>query len=347
MEEHFLNYFTLEFFGRVESEAFGKSSFFRNTYPDYSLVIRSAYRTTGLDECAVKINDRDFSNEEYDYNLNVGDLFLTAVNLFDLDSRLDDFINDLANKSKCVSDAFVSTKIVNPVGNEFLELYRKFKNANSELALFYSFYNTSEADRKNNECMLFSFIGAAIDDAYEKNDRINTELLKKTIFTYPFLDTINLQMKFNEEGNTIYSFGKFWDAVVFDLHEMLKLKSIICKCENCGKLFIPLARSDEKYCDYTYMDGKSCKQLGYENKVKNDGVLSQYRKIYKTQNARKQRNSHIPQIAERFKAWAEFAKKQLESCQNGEQSLDSMVEAISGDSWMKEGANNADNPETR
>ena len=52
-------------------------------------------------------------------------------------------------------------------------------------------------------------------------------------------------------------------------------------------------------------------------------------------------------MAERFKAWAEFAKRQLESCQNGEQSVGSMVEAISGDSWMKEGALTADDPETR
>lgn len=136
-------------------------------------------------------------------------------------------------------------------------------------------------------------------------------------------------------------------AIYFDAVQTIKKGIQIKRCQNCKKYFVPSVRSDEIYCDNIFENGKTCKQLGYENKVKNDKVLSQYRKIYKTQNARKQRNSHIPQIAERFKAWTEFARKQLESCQNGEQSLDSMVAAISGDSWMKEGALNADDPETR
>lgn len=136
-------------------------------------------------------------------------------------------------------------------------------------------------------------------------------------------------------------------AIYFDAVQIIKRGIQIKKCQNCKRYFVPLTRSDEIYCDSIFENGKTCKQLGYENKVKNDEILCQYRKIYKTQNARKQRNSHIPQIAERFKTWADFAKKQLEACQRGEQSLENMVAAISGDSWMKEGANHADDSETR
>lgn len=155
---------------------------------------------------------------------------------------------------------------------------------------------------------------------------------------------------FTADGNgfaEIYIINNAQAAIYFDAVQTMKKGIQIKRCQNCNKYFVPLVRSDEIYCDNIFENGKTCKQLGYENKVKNDEVLSQYRKIYKTQNARKQRNSHIPQIAERFKAWADFAKKQLESCQKGEQSLSDMIAAISGDSWMKEGAINANNPETR
>lgn len=157
-----------------------------------------------------------------------------------------------------------------------------------------------------------------------------------------------MQMKLNCNAISTVEVYSIWALIVVDIQTMIDCGVTVKRCKNCGKYFIPTSRSDEIYCDNLYKtSGRTCKQVGYENKVLNNEILREYRKIYKTQNARKQRNSHIPQIAERFKAWTEFARKQLESCQNGEQSLDSMVAAISGDSWMKEGALNADNPETR
>lgn len=155
---------------------------------------------------------------------------------------------------------------------------------------------------------------------------------------------------FTESGKgfaEVYIINNARAAIYFDVVQTIKKGIQIKRCQNCNKYFVPLVRSDEIYCDNIFENGKTCKQLGYENKVKKDKVLSQYRKIYKTQNARKQRNSHIPNIDERFKGWAAFAKKQLELCQSGKQSLESMTAAISGDSWMKEGAINADDPETR
>ena len=83
-------------------------------------------------------------------------------------------------------------------------------------------------------------------------------------------------------------------------------------CENCGKYFIPLTRSDEKYCNNHYKDGKTCKELGYETKLKKDKFKTTYRSAYKTQRARIKYNSHITNYEElHFKPWEQAAKQAL------------------------------------
>jgi hypothetical protein len=84
------------------------------------------------------------------------------------------------------------------------------------------------------------------------------------------------------------------------------------KCENCGKYFVPEKRSDEKYCDNFFKDGKTCKDVGYEMKIKNDEFKTAYRTAYKTQRARIKYNSHISNYEEtHFKPWEQAAKKAL------------------------------------
>lgn len=116
---------------------------------------------------------------------------------------------------------------------------------------------------------------------------------------------------------------------------IIKDGSVIRKCQNCGEYFVPTSRSDEIYCDKVLPNGKTCKTVGYDEKIKHDNVLREYRRIYKTQNARKQRNSHKKNISERFQEWVTYAKEEVSRCQSGEISLDEMVEAISSDGWMR------------
>lgn len=109
---------------------------------------------------------------------------------------------------------------------------------------------------------------------------------------------------------------------------------IIRRCSNCGDFFIPSSRSDEIYCDKVLSNGKTCKTIGYDEKVKRDSTLREYRKIYKTQNARKQRNGHRANIAEYFEQWTKYAKMKLKQCQAGEITLKQMIDDISTDAWM-------------
>lgn len=101
----------------------------------------------------------------------------------------------------------------------------------------------------------------------------------------------------------------------------------IRRCKICNKYFIPVSKTDEIYC-------QSCRSISYDKKIKENEILSSYRKIYKTQNARKQRNSHRPNIDIKFDNWKRFAITKREECQNGKISLTEMEKAISGIEWI-------------
>lgn len=116
---------------------------------------------------------------------------------------------------------------------------------------------------------------------------------------------------------------------------ILKDGAIVRKCRNCGDYFIPASRSDEIYCDKLLPNGKTCKTVGYDERVKGDSILREYRKIYKTQNARKQRNSHKKDISEKFKNWVMFAKTKVRECQTGKINIEEMIAIISSDTWMQ------------
>ena len=117
--------------------------------------------------------------------------------------------------------------------------------------------------------------------------------------------------------------------IFYGLLDLLRERTPVKKCSICGKFFIPQSRSDEIYCD-------SCRAISYEQKIQSDAILSAYRKIYKTQNARKHRNQQIRNISERFDRWAQYAKLRVEECKQGHISVEQMVDDISSEDWMRE-----------
>ncbi len=91
----------------------------------------------------------------------------------------------------------------------------------------------------------------------------------------------------------------------------------IKKCENCGDFFIPQKRSDEKYCDRIHENGKTCKQLGYSIKEKNDPFKREFTKARKTQHARIRYNEHIKDYKEKhYLPWLEAAQKAKKEYEN-------------------------------
>ena len=112
------------------------------------------------------------------------------------------------------------------------------------------------------------------------------------------------------------------DQIKFELLTIIENNFVINKCENCGKLFIPItssnnknqkARTDQKYCDSIYLDtGKTCKEIGAMNKrkekVKNNPILKEFNKEYKRMYGL--HYNHSKQFTEKkFKDWSKKAKK--------------------------------------
>lgn len=174
-------------------------------------------------------------------------------------------------------------------------------------------------------------------------DRTNKSTLVSLLCAFSHFD-LGLDLSYQPvlgtcNGNFTFlnaiSFKDALSTINFAVLTILKDSTIIRKCKNCGAFFVPSVRSDELYCNRKLANGKTCKSIGYDSKIKKDNILSTYRKIYKTQNARKQRNLHRPNIEGKFLTWKLFAKKELKKCQDGEITLEEMISAISSDEWIK------------
>ena len=129
----------------------------------------------------------------------------------------------------------------------------------------------------------------------------------------------------------------YYVSTVSDFFQLMGIFTIkedkpIRKCKICGKYFIPISKTDEIYC-------QNCRNISYDKKIKENEILSCYRKIYKTQNARKQRNSHRPNIADKFNIWKNYAITKRDECKNGKISLEEMEKAISGTEWITQEIN--------
>ena len=76
-----------------------------------------------------------------------------------------------------------------------------------------------------------------------------------------------------------YKTNNFLSICYVELMEIIKKETSINLCQNCNKYFLPQIRSNEVYCN-------NCKEVGYENKVKNDLYMTAYRNEYKSRHAK-------------------------------------------------------------
>ena len=130
-----------------------------------------------------------------------------------------------------------------------------------------------------------------------------------------------------------YIIESFCDYLMGCINYILEKKPKINRCKNCGKYFIPQNKINEELCNNIYKNNKTCKELAYEIKLEKDEITNIYRKNYKTQNAKKQRNLHIKNIESRFERWCINAKSQKENCENGYISIEDFKK------WLDENKN--------
>lgn len=165
---------------------------------------------------------------------------------------------------------------------------------------------------------------------------IGFELPKREFSNFYSEDNLKIIFKSYEKNRRdsaiIYScdYTNILDLCIASLQCIFNEGYIIRKCKNCGKYFIPTTRSDEIYCDNVFKGNRTCKQIGYEQKINNDEFMKAYRTAYKTKNAFKNRNKlNNTHAEENFEKWVIQAKEKLKYAQNGNILIDDFKE------WLK------------
>ena len=120
----------------------------------------------------------------------------------------------------------------------------------------------------------------------------------------------------------VYELENTEEQIRFELFKVIQNNFTINKCENCGRLFIPVTssknpnqkgRNDQKYCNNLYLDtGKTCREIGALNKrkekVENSSILQEYNREYKRMH--RAHYSHTKEFKEKkFKEWSKKARE--------------------------------------
>ena len=105
-------------------------------------------------------------------------------------------------------------------------------------------------------------------------------------------------------------------------------------CANCGKLFIPLSKSNEKYCNYLIdtESSRTCKDVGadkkYKEKIKDNEIISIIRSTSSTLSMRVKRNPDIKEHEKKYNTWKEVYPIQMQKYKNGEITKDELINWI-------------------
>ena len=288
------------------------------------------------------------------YPLNTGDIFLSTINYLPEFEKLEMMSQELGVQiykiEKEIKEIFSSTKY-NPLinmrllDNENIDFIIKLLNRRNLLE-FRKRLLTDVQFFIQQDIEIISGIKEMFDTYMCDTSQIKTSDFPEyyTEF-YAFLKNVKVIIEYRKNMEKSYYFDEIDDVLVFDMQEFLCGDYILKKCENCGKYFTPVNRKDEKYC-YFFDEKHTCRDVGYQKRLNSDAIQKTYRKIYKTQNARKQRNKNNIQLIDiAFEKWSDYAKNELKRCKDGTISLDEMEKNISSVRWMKEGAPNGNDPQ--
>lgn len=117
-----------------------------------------------------------------------------------------------------------------------------------------------------------------------------------------------------------YEISNIQELLTLEVLSMIRSESVIKKCENCGKYFVPKTKKN-KYCSETCY--KVSKKKKFQQKRENDPALKLYDTAYKTHYAR-YRNEIIS--SKKFTTWQYEAKTKLDLVRAGELDISSFQE---------------------
>lgn len=122
-------------------------------------------------------------------------------------------------------------------------------------------------------------------------------------------------VQLNENGrafNRMYycAYG-FSDIVSFDVYKAFERQVLIKRCKLCGKAFLPVARSDELYCQNIFKNNRTCADIAFEMLSKQKPFYSAYRSAYKAIHAHIKRMESKKYWESKFEDWKIDATSKL------------------------------------
>ena len=142
---------------------------------------------------------------------------------------------------------------------------------------------------------------------------------EKQLSVEELIDVMHTKNIYVEE---VYEINNCEEQIKFELFKVIQNNFVINKCQNCGKLFIPITssnnpnqkgRNDQKYCNSLFENtGKTCKEIGALNKqkekVQNSPILIEYNREYKRMHGL--HYNHQKKFTEKkFKEWSKKARE--------------------------------------
>lgn len=180
------------------------------------------------------------------------------------------------------------------------------------------------------------------DDAYPAFafDNVKYTALNKGITgVYPYDEFLEEEASNNPvtiitemlETEDPYAFSSF--ALYRYLQEDMHLR----KCKYCGRLFATRGSTKVEYCDRLIENStKTCREMGslrlYEKRKMEDPAIREYKRSYKTHNARIR---YGLMTREEFTAWSVEARAKRDACCAGELPLEEFVEWLNSDRPVK------------
>ena len=152
---------------------------------------------------------------------------------------------------------------------KYSHLYENFKFKDSD----FSNYNKNKLDT------------LIPSDYFEDlNDTDLKESLGEIVIDFNFSNYHNLNISSNIP--CAYKSRTYESILYLTFRQIASSKYLICKCENCGKFFIPFSNHDTKYCNNIFKNNKTCKELApeiaYKQKLNKDPLLKKYRARYQS-----------------------------------------------------------------
>ena len=132
-----------------------------------------------------------------------------------------------------------------------------------------------------------------------------------------YLQDIQYKILFYDDRfNSVFRIKTMMSLCLFEMAHIYEKNILISKCKNCSHYFVPLKRSDTRYCNYPAPDNpdRTCKEIGaqntWANKEKTDDVTRAYRTVYMRNKMRANRHpddegaqKRLAQLTEGIRDW--------------------------------------------